>query len=294
MALSFNGVKRANERNRNKDSTYVNKAVTPDGGYPTISQPTPVDLDLTLEIVSVFEEDLHQIINNFVAYFNPYVSISWKEPFTGQELITKVYWSGSASYDTKIPLPSDESDIYRATTQFTAESYIWKVESDPSPPIICFDMDWYSLSATQLFVTPPPQSATDSIYFCATPCVYGLTPTCVSAGGRVSIHGTNLDNVDAVFLMGESLSGQSAYDLYKHNSVLSADYDSFVGRRIDSYTITDENHIDVQIPSDLTQGFIDIRLASLQGGYTDLTQAEHQAGCFYTWSVSGLYVNSSG
>lgn len=294
MSLSFNGINHAGDRNRQKDADLITKSVNPDGTYKKVHHPTPISISLELDIVSVFEEDLHQVINNFVAYFNPYVSVSWKEPFSGQELTTKVSWSGQANYISTVPLPGDKTDLYRATTSFKAESYIFREEQDAYPPIICFDMDWYSLSASQPFVDPPPQSAVGSINYCATPCINNIAPTCLSAGDTLSVYGSNMDNVDAVFLLGaaSAIPGQSAFDLYQYNGVLSADYPEFTGLRVEDYNVASENRIDMTLPPGLASGgFIDIRLASLQAGYVDITDAETQPGCYYTWALSGVYLD---
>ena len=126
MALSLNGVGRDPERLRNKDNQHQIKSIDPDGGYTTIHEPVPIVLNMTLDIVAVYEEDLHQILNNFIAYFNPYITISWKEPFSGQELKTKVVWDGSASYEATTPLPSDIKDVYRSSLPLRVESWIFR------------------------------------------------------------------------------------------------------------------------------------------------------------------------
>jgi hypothetical protein len=309
MSLKMTGVSLDNDRQRLKDAQIISKQINGSGGYPSVHHPVPIKITTELEIVTVFEEDMLQILNNFIAYMNPYISVSWKEPYTGQELITKVTWSGDASYEAVTPLASDQKSVYKSSTTLIAESYIFREEQPDGVPIRCFDMNWYTLSASQVFFDPPPQSAVDSIYYCSNPCVNGIYPTCVSAGSTLNIYGSNLDNVDAVFFMGASsvvpeLTAASSigwaknpdvvsdnyYDLYQYNQHLSADNPPFYGLYTDDYEVSNQHHLTLTIPQNFGRGLIDIRLASMQAGYTDITNVDGQGCCVFGWVPDGLVV----
>lgn len=312
MSLKMTGFDLDTDRQRLKDADMVSKQITTVGGYPTVHHPVPVKIGMELSIITTFEDDMLQILNNFIAYMNPYISVSWKEPYTGQELITKVRWDGNSTYETERPLPSDSKDVYRSTSTLSVESYIFREEQPNYPPIRCFDMNWYALSASQVFEDPPPQSAVGSIYYCADPCVNGLYPTCVSAGDTLTIYGSNMDNVDAVFFLGSSamvpelvasssidwckdpvpapVDSDHYYDLYQYNQQLSASNPTFYGLHTDDFQIVSENSISIPIPDNFGTGLVDVRLASLQAGYTDITHTEKQAGCELSWVPDGLSV----
>ena len=96
-----------------------------------IPQPVPVNIGLSMSIITRYQDDMDQIIANFVPYANPYIIISWKlpdefAPSIGAELRSEVVWDENIS----ITHPTDmgEGGKYRniAETSFTIKGWLFK------------------------------------------------------------------------------------------------------------------------------------------------------------------------
>ena len=84
VAVSMTGVSRDNERVFNKiPGFYISKAPSVSGGYVDTNHfptPIPVNISVSMDILTRFQTDMDQILSNFIPYNNPYIIISWKVP----------------------------------------------------------------------------------------------------------------------------------------------------------------------------------------------------------------------
>ena len=139
VAVSMNSVSRDSERVFNKiPGFYVSKAPSVSGGsidtnfFPT---PIPVNISVSMDILTRFQTDMDQILSNFVPYNNPYIIISWKVPSSQNlvsdlEIRSEVLWSG----DVSLSYPKEVSGTmpYRieANTSFTIKGWLFRKNSD--------------------------------------------------------------------------------------------------------------------------------------------------------------------
>lgn len=95
-----------------------------------IGMPVPVNIGISMSIITSNQLDLEQILSNFIPYSNPYIIISWKIPEDFnlpyiKELRSEVLWDGNISltYPTNIT----GSDKYRleADTTFTIKGWLF-------------------------------------------------------------------------------------------------------------------------------------------------------------------------
>ena len=95
-----------------------------------MAQPTPVDIEINMSILTKYQSDMDQILSNFIPYNNPYIVVSWKTPpeilQTQQEIRSEVIWSGSMSMEYPTELSSDEPYRISADTSFTIKSWLFK------------------------------------------------------------------------------------------------------------------------------------------------------------------------
>jgi hypothetical protein len=96
-----------------------------------IPTPIPVSMELDVNIICYFKEDLDQIIQNFVVNCNPYIIVSWKIPDDFDlpfidEVRSEIQWSGDISYDNPKDLSPDTKWRISGQTSFTVKGWLFK------------------------------------------------------------------------------------------------------------------------------------------------------------------------
>lgn len=117
---------------RNYNSPNISSA------YDNVTPVNPVNIDVTLSIITKYQSDMDQIITNFAPYANPYIILSWKIPQAPrsddafidaespiQELRSEVLWNGEINLD--YPKEMKSTDVYRVTadTNFTIKGWLF-------------------------------------------------------------------------------------------------------------------------------------------------------------------------
>lgn len=128
VAVNVTGISRDNSRVFNKLEGFyygTNKSSA------KLRSPVPVNIDLSVSIISRFQSDMDQIISNFVPYTNPYVVISWKVPNEFslpevQEIRSEVLWNGDIKIDYPTDLAGNEKARIIAETSFTIKGWLFK------------------------------------------------------------------------------------------------------------------------------------------------------------------------
>lgn len=153
-AVSLKSLKRAPERVKNKLDGYYKQKHISDPRYEKVRSPVPVDLTFDLHILAKYQADAEQMINNWAAYFDPYIVVSWKEPYTGYELRSKIIWDGSANLT--YPEQQSVTDLYRIEVQggFTFEGWLFKDLQDIEQ-ICCIETSLEVLSSNFCFWDTP-------------------------------------------------------------------------------------------------------------------------------------------
>src|SRR5574344_1508515 len=61
----------------------------------------PMNIEFTLAGISIYEDDLDQIVSNFIPFFKPDVFVSWKNPkYPTEELKSQIIWDGQINYQS--------------------------------------------------------------------------------------------------------------------------------------------------------------------------------------------------
>ena len=91
--------------------------------------PIPINIGMSMSILTKFQTDMDQILSNFAVYSNPYIVISWTVPdtFTSEtvELRSEVLWSGDISLDYPLELQQNTTARITADTSFTIKGWLW-------------------------------------------------------------------------------------------------------------------------------------------------------------------------
>lgn len=155
VAVNLTGVSRDNDRVFNKlDGFYMQKIYNRQTAtYSKIPTPTPVNLSVSLSIITKFQSDLDQILSNFVPYNNPYIILSWKVPESADlsyygEIRSEVLWDGNVNITPPIDLGSSDKYNIVADTTFTIKGWLFK-KFEESSNIFVIDTNFYNLTAKQ-------------------------------------------------------------------------------------------------------------------------------------------------
>jgi hypothetical protein len=152
VSISIKSITRNSDRVFNKNfGNYINNQIS----VNYIKQPVPIDINVSMSIITKYQQDMEQILSNFIPYSDPYIVLSWKVPqelssVIPQELRSHVIWDESISLN--YPENLSDSDPYRiiADTGFTIQGWLFKA-SEPEPkPIYIINTNFYTLSSNIL------------------------------------------------------------------------------------------------------------------------------------------------
>jgi len=121
--------------------------------------PVPVDLSVSMSIMTRYMADADQIISNFVPYNNPYIILSWKVPADfgadyEQEIRSEVLWSGDLNYST--PTDVTYSDKFRVVidTSFTIKGWLFPEPKDIQKTIYKIDNNFINVNLANRIYDP--------------------------------------------------------------------------------------------------------------------------------------------
>jgi hypothetical protein len=158
VAVNITSVSRDESRVFNKiDGYYYSKGTSDVTGQPTSSHygsPVPVNIGVSMSIMTKFQSDMDQIISNFVPYNNPYIIISWKVPealVTGgfsipQEIRSEVLWNGNITLSYPTDINASEKYKIVGDTAFTIKGWIFPAVINNASNIFYIDSNFHVTS----------------------------------------------------------------------------------------------------------------------------------------------------
>ena len=88
--------------------------------------PAPVDISYEVDILTKFQEDLDQIISNFIPFFLPNVYVISPNPYnSASPLKINVIWDGNFNINLDEEVTKDTDERISATTSFTLKGWIF-------------------------------------------------------------------------------------------------------------------------------------------------------------------------
>jgi hypothetical protein len=228
-----------------------------------IPQPVPVNIGVSMSIITRYQDDMDQILANFIPYVNPYIIISWKlpdefAPSIGTELRSEVLWDENISITQ--PIDMGEGGKYRniAETTFIIKGWLFKRHPEnPIGNIYEVDTKYYPISSMSQY-TSTDLDVYDSRSLSSYPVITEtLDDTVVIDDNYVLINNT----VDNIVINGQTPTLKFEGDNFQYTDAvyLSADsgtilgdpmlaYDGYSGFELSSYIAISDNVLYVTTP----------------------------------------------
>jgi hypothetical protein len=283
MAAEIKSENRDNKRVKNKIDKLVYK--NNDGSYVAL-QAIPWNIEIEMTILTKFQEDMDQIIQNFSVNTNPYAIISWREPKSGREIRTEILWNGDVSLEypaTANYSPKEPPFRVTATTSFTIKGYLFKTYIENPKPICLINTD---ISFTDDFfcnyktlTAYIDDSITESYSITGRPILRFVSPYYIKEGTSpiINITGYSFHDTIGVYVSG---SNSEMYPLCSFTPFSA--FDSFNGYPVNEFSKS-LNFLSFSLPPPSSSGFIDI-IAVNTCGYGILTE---DSATYYPYA-SGL------
>jgi hypothetical protein len=209
IAVSISGIARDNERVQSKNlGHYIN------GGKQYsyhVPQPVPVNVSVNMSIITRYQDDMDQILANFIPYNDPYIIISWKlpdefAPNIETELRTEVLWDQNINLTQ--PVEMGEGLKYRniAETTFTIKGWLFKRHPEnPVGNIYEIHTDFYPISSLSDSLSDD-LDVFDSLSLSAYPLITNTKTNRVLNGEEpvIQLEGDNFEFTDTVYLSADS------------------------------------------------------------------------------------------
>ena len=262
-------------------------------------QPVPVNIEVSVSILTRFQTDMDQILTNFVPYSDPYFIISWsREGLPGLEIRSEVLWSGTLSMTYPTEQNPNQPTRVICDTTFTIKGWLFKYDANPVGRIFKIDSNFYPVSGTptlqniDYLVNP---ELTESFVISAIPEIpYSnrwLTP--ISLSGSVELFGNQYDFTTAVYLSGNNnmFSGTITATPFLSSSSLSASYPALIDVvPAVEYYINSNNKMTVFYPAPSATGFFDVIVVN-EAGYTKLSTGSYNINLSTQYPyISGIQV----
>ena len=149
VAVNVTGVSRDESRVFNKlDGFYYQGNIGEETVSRHLKSPVPVNINLSVSIISRYQTDMDQILSNFVPFCNPYVVVSWKVPedfqlSVDQEIRSEVLWNGDISLNYPTDVNASQKARVTADTSFTIKGWLFKDTDNPTGNIFYIDQNFY-------------------------------------------------------------------------------------------------------------------------------------------------------
>lgn len=104
-----------------------------------LKPPVPINIGLSMSILTRYQTDMDQILSNFVPYTNPYIIISWTTPEgvlqKPQEIRSQVLWDGNINVTYPADVNADTQYRVSADVAFTIKGWLFKDQATPEGQI---------------------------------------------------------------------------------------------------------------------------------------------------------------
>jgi hypothetical protein len=295
VAVTCTGMGRDADRVMNKlqDIIYQDPVTK---GYVNL-RAIPWNINLQMTIMTKYQMDLDQIMQNFAVYTNPYIVYSWREPKSGREIRVEVEWDGQMSIDYPggtSDLPANMPFRVMATTNFTIKTWLYRTTLTPVKPI-CFiyeDIvvtDNFYCDYDTLTAHTSASSMKDSYILKGKPTLRFVKPYDIEINTtpRITLQGSGFNNTFAVIV-----SANNPHMFRNTNYVLTSSNFSFNGQIVPNFSVDADNQLSFYPPAPSATGKFDI-IAINPCGYGQLTIDCDRTGRDHNpYSPSSPYYNT--
>ena len=117
-----------------------------------ILQPVPINIGVTMTIATKYQNDMDQVLSNFIPYCDPYIIISWKLPTSDNSLATEIrseiLWDGQCRLNYPVELNATQSYRITAETSFLIKGWMFKKIEENINKIYVINSDYNSTDFT--------------------------------------------------------------------------------------------------------------------------------------------------
>lgn len=163
VSVSITSVSRDDTRVFNKiEGYYFSRGLDEKSGQPTsinYKSPVPVNIGISMSILTKYQSDMDQILSNFIPYNNPYIIISWKVP-TGmapngfsypQEIRSEVLWDGAVNLSYPTDINASEKYKVIGDTAFTIKGWLFPAIQKDVGNIFYIDTNFHASKSITLY-----------------------------------------------------------------------------------------------------------------------------------------------
>lgn len=146
VSVWISGVSRDPSRVFNK----IDGPLYSDGDNSTPLQPVPVNIAMNISILTKYQNDMDQIVSNFVPYFDPYIILSWQHPTVDREIRSEVEWNGNLTYTYPTELDANKAYRVAVDTSFTIKGWMFKKSGSPINEIHTVYSNFFGVSGFEV------------------------------------------------------------------------------------------------------------------------------------------------
>jgi len=155
VCANITSIQRDNERVFNKNAGFLNPYINSESTKKPVTNyyrsPIPINLTVSMSILTKNQLDMDQILSNFIPYNNPYIIISWKLPKSfspeyTQEIRSEVLWGGDISLTYPVEINNSQKTQLVADTSFTIKGWLFPY-AEPVRNIFKIDVSLYAANA---------------------------------------------------------------------------------------------------------------------------------------------------
>ena len=282
VSVNVNNISRDTTRVFNKiDGFFYQGRIGDENVSRHIKPPVPINISLSVSILTRYQTDMDQILSNFVPFCNPYVIISWKVPdkfnlSVDQEIRSEVLWTGDVNMDYPTDLNSSQKARVTADTSFTIKGWLFKDTDNPAGNIFYIDTEFYNETQLEYYdnyeslsgntYTYPASSTIDDrvesfelsgspkitdIFYNGVLLQNNLTLT-PNTTGNIILHGVGFTNTETVLFSSDNsdvyTSLTAVSDFFRGTNAFSGPNGELSGQSI-PFTILNDNVITFNSPS---------------------------------------------
>lgn len=269
VAVSIKSIARDNDRVFNKLEGFYYRG---DGNTAThLRSPVPINISVEVSIIARYQNDMDQILSNFVPYANPYIVIGWKMP-TGlglpkeQEIRSEVLWDGTVSMNYPTDIAGNEKARITADTSFTIKGWLFKDTPNPVGKIYYIDTsfqtkslltDYGDLSGTEVYpISSGLYTETESFELSASPSIANVFLENVMLYGPGTIQQNTSANILLQGYMFTDIAGiiLSASNTFSYTTPVTAingfkrEATTINGTLLTNYRILNDNVVSIITP----------------------------------------------
>lgn len=148
VSISMNSFSRDESRVFNKNAGFYKPNSTIEGNKKNQTNffrtPVPVNIGISMNIMTKYQTDMDQILSNFIPFCNPYVILSWKVPeeynipFV-QEIRSEVLWNGNVEVNYPTDIDGNRKYFLIGSTGFTIKGWLFPSQENPINNIFFID-----------------------------------------------------------------------------------------------------------------------------------------------------------